>query len=337
MKAAVFKGVGRPLVIEDRADPAPQEGEVIIKVGRCGLCSSDLHMTSGHGITYPPDSILGHEYAGEVVEVGRGVDSLKVGDRITAMPMKGCGACAECLAGFPLGCPSMQSMMSGYGEYARVATRSAVKLPQSLSLADGALIEPLASSLRGVAMAGIRPGSHVAVLGAGTIGLGAIFWAHRQGAGRIAAVARTERQKDLALQMGATHFLTQGEDLGQRLGAVFGGLPEVVFECVGAPGSLSAAVDMVAPRGTVVALGMCMVADSVTPFLAGLKSTVIRFSAAYELRDFETAADTMDRGAVAPRAMVKHTISLSELPDTFERLRHAPRGSKTLVSPFLES
>jgi len=333
MKAAVFKETGRPLVVESCPDPAPDAGEVLIRVGRCGICSSDLHMTSGHGFTYPAGSILGHEYAGEVVEVGAGVMNLKVGDRITAMPMAGCGACPECFRGFPLGCARMRSLMSGYAEFARAAESSAVKLPQSLSVEDGALIEPLASSLRGVAMSGIRPGSRVLVLGVGPIGMGAIYWAKLLGASDVIAVARSERQRDLAMHMGATGFFTQGEDLTRRIGAAPGGLPEIVFECVGAPGALGAAADLVAPRGTVVVLGMCMSADSINPFFAGFKSLVMKFSAAYELRDFEAAARAMDRGSVEPRAMISDIIPLEALPDTFERLREKPHGCKILVNP----
>jgi len=335
MKAAVFKEVGRPLVLESRPDPVPRRDEVVIKVGRCGICSSDLHMTAGHVVTFPGDSVLGHEYAGEVVEVGADVRSLKIGDRITALPMAGCGACAECLRGFPLACASMRPMMSGYAQYALAAERWAVKLPSSLSLADGALIEPLASSLRGVVMADLRAGAHVVVLGAGTIGLGAIFWANRLGAKRILAIARTERQRDLALHMGATHFLLQGEGLKQRVSAALDGPPAAVFECIGAPGALGLAAELVAPRGTVVALGQCLLPDSVNPFLAGMKSIVVKFSAAYELRDFETATDAMDRGAVEPRTMVSETIALDSLPATFEQLRHSPRGTKILVDPSL--
>ena len=333
MRAAVFKGVGRPLVVEACPDPKPATGEVVIRVGRCGICSSDLHMTSGLAYTYPAESILGHEYAGEVVEVGSGVESLKVGDRITAMPMAGCGACLECLRGFPLGCTAMRSLMSGYAEYACASARSAVKLPSSLSFADGALIEPLASSLRGVAMSGIRPGSRVVVLGVGPIGMGAIYWSRLLGAGAVIAVAKSDRQRDLALHLGATQFLTQSEDLAQRLGADPDGLAEIVFECVGAPGALGAAASLAAPRGTVVVLGMCMSADSINPFFLGFKSLVMKFSAAYELRDFEAAAHAMDRGAVEPRAMVSDTIPLSGLPALFERLRQKPAGCKTLVDP----
>lgn len=335
MKAAVFKGVGKPLVIETRADPEPESDEVVIGIGRCGVCSSDLAMTGGSGISYPAESILGHEYAGEVVAVGSEVRSLRTGDRITALPMASCGQCIACLRGYPLGCVSMRPMMSGYAQYAAVKERWALRLPISLSLSDGALVEPLASALRGVAMSGLRPGSSVVILGAGPMGLGAAFWARRMGARRVVMIARSERQSRLAATMGASHFLTRTEDLAGRVGTLLDRPAEVVIECVGLPGCLGTAVELVAPGGTVVALGMCMQPDSVVPFAAGVKSVVLRFSAAYEMRDFEAAIDALDSGAAEAQAMVSETISLPELPAVFEQLRHSHRGCKTLVQPSI--
>jgi threonine dehydrogenase-like Zn-dependent dehydrogenase len=334
MKAAVFKAIGQPLSLESRADPTPAAGEAVIKVGRCGICSSDLHMTSGAAITYPPESILGHEYAGEVVAVGPQVSTLRAGDRVTALPMASCGRCAACLRGYPMGCAEMRTMMSGYAEYATVSERWAIKLPDSVSFADGALVEPLACSARGVSLSGIRPGQDAVVLGAGPIGLGAIFWARQAGARRVIAVAQTERQRELAETMGATDFLTRSEDLGRRVAATLGRPPEVVVECIGKPGSLGLAVDVVASGGTVMVLGMCMQADSLVPFFAGIKSVVMRFSAAYELRDFEAAVRALEAGAAEPRALISETIALTDLPAVFEQLRRTHRGCKTLVQPF---
>jgi len=227
----------------------------------------------------------------------------------------------------------MQPLMSGYAQYALAAERSALRLPQSLSVADGALIEPLASSLHGVAMAGLRPGARVVVLGAGAIGLATMYWARRSGAARIVAVARTRRNSEHAFHMGATHFLEAGEDLPQRITAALGAPASVVFECIGALGGLSTAASLVAPRGTVVVLGMCMAADAITPFLAGVKGLVMKFSAAYELPDFQAAADAMDSGGVEPRMMVSETIAIDDLPEVFEQLRDTPRGCKILVQP----
>jgi threonine dehydrogenase-like Zn-dependent dehydrogenase len=171
MKAAVFKGAGRPLVVETVQDPAPNEGEAVIKVQRCGVCGTDLHMTSGHGNDFPEDSVIGHEFCGEVVALGKNVETLKMGQRVAAMPVAGCGRCAPCLSGYPVACSRMQGMVGGFGEYMRISAASSIVLPDTLSAEDGALIEPMAVGLRGLRLARMAPGAKVAVLGAGSIGL----------------------------------------------------------------------------------------------------------------------------------------------------------------------
>jgi threonine dehydrogenase-like Zn-dependent dehydrogenase len=91
MRAAVFKTANTPWAIETVADPIPLAGEAVIKVGRCGICGTDLNMTSGKGYDFPCESVLGHEYAGEVVALAKDVSTLKIGDIVTAMPAAGCG------------------------------------------------------------------------------------------------------------------------------------------------------------------------------------------------------------------------------------------------------
>ncbi|HMQ20483.1 MAG TPA: alcohol dehydrogenase catalytic domain-containing protein, partial [Sphingopyxis sp.] len=142
MKAALFKAVGEPLAIEDLPDPEPRDGEVVIRVARCGVCGTDLHSTSGHGYTLPTGAQLGHEYAGEVVAVGRGVERLKRGDRIAALPVVGCGDCDACRTGIDVLCSRWTGYGGGLADYARVRERRATILPQTLSLADGPLVEP---------------------------------------------------------------------------------------------------------------------------------------------------------------------------------------------------
>ena len=108
---AIFKEAGQPVVIEERPDPVPGPDEVVVKVGRCGICGSDVHMSEKHEFSFAQGSALGHEYAGEVVALGSEVSQLKRGDFISAMPMAGCGACISCLNGHPAACPQWRMMM----------------------------------------------------------------------------------------------------------------------------------------------------------------------------------------------------------------------------------
>lgn len=335
MRAAIFKGAGQPLAIEDRPDPEPAAGDVVIRIGRCGICGTDLHMTSGHnGFGLPVGSMLGHEYAGEVVALGRGVSRLKVGDRIAAIPVAGCGKCAACHTGQPTFCTEVRTMIAGFAEYVNVAEASAFRLPAALSMADGALVEPLAVGLHGVAMAPIGPGTRVLVLGAGSVGLAAIFWARQLGAGRIVAASPSGRRAELAAAMGADAFETLGEEAGTRIAAALGGPPDIVFECAGAVGLLGLSIDFVRPGGTVVSMGFCTAPDAILPSLATYKQVTIRFSLTYTGTEFQHCVDTLDRGHVEPRAMISETVSLDRFPAMLETLRTGVPHTKVQVDPW---
>jgi (R,R)-butanediol dehydrogenase/meso-butanediol dehydrogenase/diacetyl reductase len=334
MRAALFKGAGQPLSVEDLPEPEPGTGEAVIKVGRCGICGSDIHMTSGHGADYPAGTVLGHEFAGEVVAIGKNVSRVKMGDRITAMPAAGCGQCGPCLAGYPLGCANMTGMIGGFGEYMRVSEAGALKLPDTLTLADGALVEPLAVGLGGVRLAAMQPGARVLVLGAGSVGLAAIYWARHLGAGRVVAASPSDRRAGLAIQMGADGFEALGEGEGERVNAALGGMPDIVLECAGAVGVLQKSIELVRSGGTIVSLGFCTQPDAILPSFATWKQVTIKFSFAYAMRDFVHCLDLLNRGHVEPRLMVSQTIGLDALPGMFEAIRGGAAQTKVHVDPW---
>ena len=197
----------------------------------------------------------------------------------------------------------------------------AIKLPSTLSMADGALIEPLAISLYGVKLARIDPGDRVLVLGGGTVALYAIYWARRLGAGRIVAISRSDRRRDLALQMGANNFITGGDNEMGDVKEALGGAPKLVFECVGAKGILSKAIRHVAQFGRIVSLGFCTAPDAVVPAMASYKCASIQFAVGYSMREFIYIADQMDKGHTGPKAIITRDIALVELPAMIEQLR----------------
>jgi (R,R)-butanediol dehydrogenase/meso-butanediol dehydrogenase/diacetyl reductase len=335
MKAAVFEAPGKPLTIESLPDPVPGAGELVLRVGRCGICGTDLHMTDGHAATYPNNSVLGHEFAGEVVAVGRGVVNYKLGDAVAGLAVGGCGMCAQCMNGDPMWCEQgLIPAMGGFGQFTVVKAHSAIRLPSTLSLADGALIEPLAVGLHGVKLAGISPGARVLVLGSGSIGLSAAFWARRFGANRVAVASRSARGETHALRMGASHFEQFGEEFAANIQTALSGLPDVVFECVGVPGMLTKAIEIVRARGTVMILGNCMKPDSLVPSLVMFKQLRLQGSMVYSRREFEIVAEILDAGHVEARTMITDTVPLAELPNAFEALRRPTYQCKTLVDPW---
>lgn len=337
MRAAVFKEGGKPWVIEERPDPAPGPGEAIIKVGRCGLCGTDLNMTSGNGYDFPCDTVLGHEFAGEVVAIGKDVTGLRIGDIVTALPSTGCGNCQICGTGQEVMCQASVPYMGGFGQYMRVAARTSVKLPGALSLTDGALVEPLAVGLHGVRLSKMPLGARVLVLGAGSIGLAAAFWARRLGAGRVVAASPSARRAELATTLGAHAFVQTGEGEIERIREVLGGAPDIVFEAAGAVGLLQQSINHVRPDGQVISLGFCMAPDPVIPGISTFKQVRLTFSMAWTLEEFRYCVDTFEAGHVEPRHMVSSTIGLEALPAMVETLRGANSETKVHVDPWRES
>lgn len=335
MRSAIFRAPGVPLSIETVPDPTPGPNQIVIRIGRCGICGSDLTFTDTRSPThFAIGSALGHEYAGEVVALGRSVTHLSVGDRVTALPSAGCGVCASCLAGDPNGCSACHHIMGGYSQYTLADARYATKLPEALSLDDGALVEPLACGSQAVRLAHVGPGSRVLVIGAGPIGLATIFWARQSGCERIVASARSGRNAELARTMGASAFLTQADDLAGAAAEHLGGAPDIVFECAGGVGPIGQAMDLVAPRGTVVAAGFCLEPQPIATAGALTKQIRLQFSMAYILDDFRRSIAALDAGALSPRAMLSGTIGLDDLPATFESLRHDKSRCKVMVDPW---
>jgi (R,R)-butanediol dehydrogenase/meso-butanediol dehydrogenase/diacetyl reductase len=335
MRAAIFEGVGKPLTIRQIDDPTPGPGQAVIKVGRCGICATDVTMTSGHGcMTLPPGSLLGHEFSGEVVALGKGIERLRLGDIVAAPPVQGCGHCGACLAGRAGFCAAARYYSGGFGEYLAIGERESVTLPRSLSVSDGALVEPLAVGRHGVGLAHIQPGDRVLVIGPGPIGLSAIFFAKHAGAGTISALASSNRREGVSLAMGANKFVLQGDDLAERVHAALGGPPDVVIEAAGVPGVIAQALALVRPLGTVISLGFCTTPDSFIPAPAMMKEIRLQFSMTYSLEDFQACVDTMEAGHIEPRLMISDTISLDALPALLETLRGPTQQLKVMVDPW---
>jgi len=333
VRAAVFRALHQPLVVEDVSEPRPAADEVVIRVARCGICGSDLHMTHEPAFGIQPGTVLGHEFAGEIVELGRSAAGFKVGDRVAVAPLRGCGRCSSCLNSEPAWCENMILQGGGYAEFALAADRQCLKLPASTSVEDGALVEPLAVALHGVALAGLTAGARVLVMGAGPIGLGVAYWARRLGATQVAVSDLNTLQADLATQIGATAFIKAEGDVMAAVNAALGGAPDIVFECVGKPGILAQALAQVRVRGRIVMLGLCTSLDSFVPFQAVSKEVRFIASAFFNMREYRAALDVLDGGHSVAKAMVTDTVALSAMPATFEALRHRTSQCKVMVRP----
>jgi (R,R)-butanediol dehydrogenase / meso-butanediol dehydrogenase / diacetyl reductase len=333
MKAAIVQGLHQPLIIGEVADPTPGNGEVVLRVARCGICGSDLHMTEDPAYGISVGDVIGHEFAGEVVALGKGASGLRLGDRVAVSPLKSCGSCAHCMKGEVQWCSSFGLQGGGYAEYALTRSNQCVLLPESASMADGAIVEPLAVALHGANLSGVKAGDKVLVLGAGPIGLAVAFWCHRKGASDVVVQDITDFQRDRALAMGASGFSVDVADPIGDAEQTLNGKADVVFECVGLPGLIEQAVSQVRNRGTILLLGLCTRPDTFNSFAMLQKEVRLVTSAFFTLPEFQTALDVLNAGAAEPRHLVTDTISLDDTPLRFEALRTRSHDCKVLIAP----
>jgi (R,R)-butanediol dehydrogenase/meso-butanediol dehydrogenase/diacetyl reductase len=336
MKAAVFKGPGQPLQVENVADPTPGERQLVVEVAYCGICGTDLHSTREGPAMVACNSVLGHEFVGEVAALGQHLhDDWHQGDRVCALPFHSCGRCEACTAGRPFECLNLSCLgldaPGGFAEYVTTSEFNTLKLPDELATRDAALIEPLAVGLHAARVGGMKAGQRVLITGAGPIGLAVALWARFLGARDVVVSEPAPQRRALAQSMGATAVLDGSGELAEQFGDLTGGLPDVLFECVGAPGLIQQCIDM-APRGaTVVPVGVCEQPDTILPFPALIKELVIRFAIAYNRADYETVITMLAQGRIDGSPMITSEVSLDEMPAEFEALRTPSDQCKVLT------
>jgi len=321
MRAAVFSGPGNPLTIEDIDRPVIAEDEMLVRVARCGICGTDIHGSREGPFMVPPNTVFGHEFSGEIIEVGGGVSSadFSVGERITSLPFIG-----EQTIG-------LGDITGAYAEYVKVGPESVVKLPDSLDDDQGALVEPLAVGLHSVKMAGQVGEKNVLIIGAGPIGLACAIWCRFFGAGNIIISEMAEARIDMAKKLGFSDFVDPSGDVAAQFLATTGGEAEIQFECVGAPGLLQQCLERAPRRGTVMGIGVCDNPDTIVPLLGLTKELTLRWAVAYDKEDFEFTIDMMAAGRIDAGAMITHVVSLDELPAAFEALRAPTDQCKVLI------
>jgi len=341
MRAAVFREVGKPLSVETVPDPVPAPDQVILEVANAGICGSDLHVTQYPGLA-PAGVILGHEFAGTIAALGSGVKgSWKVGDRVTALPLNPCNRCEACDSHLPALCShnlftgNYLTAQGAYAQYVGARGNMLQRLPDGISFEDGAMVEPLAVGHHIVDIAELTPGASVLVIGAGPIGVAVTLFARAAGARHVVVSERAAGRRSHAVEVGATATIDPTvEDVAEAFARhADGGRPQVVFECVGVPGMVRQAIELVGLRGRVVVAGVVFQEDPIAPLAALAKEVTIRYSQAYTERDFAAVIDSIATGKVNPRPIHTSTVSLDELPEAFEALRQPGSQCKVLIRP----
>ncbi len=345
MRAAVFRAAGQPLAIESVADPVPGPSDLILRVKACGICGSDLHAADVHDMAggmrpLTAGTVMGHEFAGEVVEIGRELRGhWEVGARVTALPYIGCGQCFFCLAGKGHRCERRQStgfgqVPGGYAEYIRVGAYESLHLPEAVDYHAGAMVEPLAVGLHAVNMARIAGGESVLVMGARPIGLAVTLWCRFFGARHVITSDLAKPRLDLAANFGATGCVDASrENVIGRVKEIAGERPQLVFDCVGVRGSQQIAMDYAPVEGRVIVVGVCMQPDTVLPVKAVTKELQVNYVFAYRRQDFAFAIDMLAQGRIDPHPMLSGLVGFDGFPAAFEALKTSKAECKVILEP----
>lgn len=338
MKAVQFVEVGAPLELADMDRPSPPPGCLLFKVKACGICASDLHAAE-NGDMLERGVVMGHEYSGEVVEVGAGVEGWAVGERLIAVPGAPCGQCAACQQGRMVECEDFvlqgfDLRMSGaYAEYSTCVAALAIKIPQSLSDTDAATIEPLAVGLNAWKTGAAAPGSSVLILGAGIIGLAVAKWAKFFGAANVGVSEMVPARIERARKAGADVVINAADcaDPVAEYERQIGQRPSVIFECIGRP-MIDKMIEMAPPSAHLVLVGTGMQQENFTVVSAAMKRLRMTFCLGYEPEDFGFVMQMLASGRITIDPLVTGTVSLDELPKMFELLGKPNDHCKVLMT-----
>ncbi len=302
MKAAVVTATGQ-VEIQDMAEPAIKDDEVLIKVKTVGVCGSDLHLFQGTHAFRKPPAVLGHEVAGDIVRVGSAVTRFKVGDRVTVEPHRGCGECAFCKQNLVNLClnksaPGTPGWIGTFVEYFNAPESALYAIEDAVSYEEGTLIEPLAVAVHALSRATVKERESIVILGVGTIGMLSLVVAREMGFKTIICTDTAPFNREAALKHGAAAALDPlTEDVVARVKEMTGGRgADLVLVCAGAEGILSQASECARRRGEI---GLVAMITKKIPFYCyGMvfNEQTMYGAMTYETRDFAKAAEMVNSG-----------------------------------------
>jgi 2-desacetyl-2-hydroxyethyl bacteriochlorophyllide A dehydrogenase len=319
------------MAVEEVAEPRPAEGEVIVSPEAAGICGSEIEGYLGRMANRVPPLVMGHEFAGTVVAGARGAGAEWSGRRVAVNPLLSCRACARCRAGERNICAERRligvHLAGGFAERVAVPAANLVALPDGADARIGALVEPLANAVHAVALARRLVAPEIAVvLGAGMIGLFALYAARAAGIADVRVVEPHAERRSGALAAGARAAHADPAELARERSA------DLVIDAVGATGTRRTALDIVRPGGAIVLLGLHE-DETALPFHRVVRDQVaLQGSFAYTDADFASARDLLVSRRVALGALTR-TRSLESGPDAFASLAAGPTADlKTFLS-----
>uniref|UniRef100_A0AAG5CMU5 Sorbitol dehydrogenase n=1 Tax=Anopheles atroparvus TaxID=41427 RepID=A0AAG5CMU5_ANOAO len=335
--AGVVHGV-EDFRVEEIPIPKPRDHEVLLEMDCVGICGSDVHYITHGGFgdyTLKEPLVLGHESSGVVMEVGRNVTTLKVGDRVAIEPAIGCRTCRHCKAGRYNLCPEgSYCATTAHGNLCNYYTHAAdccFKLPPNVSMEEGALLEPLAVGVHCCRRAEVRLGNTVLVLGAGPIGLVTLMVAKAMGAAKICVIDLMESKLELAKELGADATLAVSghdaqEEIVKRIHLLLGGAPDISIECTGAEACVQLGIAATVAGGVLTLVGIGAIHQRIPLTTALVREIDIRTAFRYA-NCYPAALSMVANGTIDARKLITHHYDLKESVQAFKTSRYGLDGA----------
>jgi L-iditol 2-dehydrogenase len=339
VRAAVYYD-NRDVRLEERAKPVAGAGELVFRVRASGICGSDV--MEWYRIRKAP-IVLGHEVAGEVVEIGEGVGAFRPGDRIVATHHVPCNTCRHCASGHPNVCDTLRRTTfdpGGFAEFVRLPAinvdRGVFVLPDSVTYEEATFVEPLACVVRGLRVAEFAPGRNVAVLGSGISGILFVHLARALGAARIVATDVHQTRLEYALRFGADVSVDAAGDVPAAVRKAIGGHgADLVIVCTAALPALAQAFRCADRGATILLFAPVAPADRVEVPLHDLwmDGVAIVHSYAGPPADMRTALALIASRRVDVASMITHRLPLSRTQEGFRLVSEAGSSLKVIIEP----
>jgi threonine dehydrogenase-like Zn-dependent dehydrogenase len=335
MTAAVLQDIG-VLALEDRPVPSPKAADdVVVRVRACGVCGTDLHILSDPP-GYPAEQgvVLGHEIVGDVEQIGLGVSSVAIGDRVAIRPILTCGSCRACLRGLTNHCERMQDLGvkrdGGLAELLLVPASACIRISPRIPVHIAALIEPLACVVNAVGRVAPAAGENVVVIGAGAIGLLFTAVLKANGAGTITVLATSPERAQAARSLGATDVIDpRAANPIEAVSQLLPDGPDIVIDAVGS--QLATAVGIAGPRARILLFGLN---DHAKPEVAQSQITKKELTVVGSFvgqNAFPDAVRLLESGLLDLSPIVSHRVDLDGLMALLPDLR-AGRVIKAVVA-----
>ncbi|MBS6395911.1 MAG: zinc-dependent dehydrogenase [Clostridiales bacterium] len=346
MRAVILEGPDRFHAVSDYPKPQIEAGEMLMKMERAAICGTDIRILEGKktkGVRYP--SVIGHEMSGTIVEVGEGVEGYVIGERVAVANVIPCGCCEMCRRGMENVCMKRKAIGyefdGGFAEYVRIPkiaieSGNIVKLPEHVTFAEAAIIEPLSCCLRGQRNVDLKFNDNVLVIGAGPIGLMHVLLAKAAGARKVIVSELNEYRRKKALECGADIVLDSSkEDLEKVVMSETNGIGmDVIIMAIGVPALVTPTIRLARKGGAI-----SLFAGFSKGVMADLDPNVIHYnelkvtgSSAYKRQDYLDAAEMVINGYLDLKPIVTHTYKIEDFQEAY-KMNKSGAGLKIEIEP----